>query len=245
MADEQAIAGMDAAWMLETERVQQRQREPLSRSAIVIAALRIIDSEGLEALTMRRLGDELGVRAMAMYRHVRDKNQLLDLVIEGILRGIEYPAFTGDWRADAAAIARAARTGIMRHRHAVTLLASRPWVGPSGLRGMDVTFGVFRRAGLEDRMAVFAQFAIGNYVTGFCAWEAANLGAASEDAAARARALAGYREFVAALPADRFPDLVAVAPVLVSGTLDERFEAGVAFLLDGIEAALNRGSAAG
>jgi hypothetical protein len=123
----------------------------------------------------------------------------------------------------------------MRHRHAVTLLASRPWVGPAGLAGVDATLGVYRRAGLSDRSAIHAQFALGNFVTGFCAWEAANLGAPTEDPEARARVLAEYRAFVADLPPERFPNLTALASQLVAGSLDERFEAGLGFLLDGIE----------
>ncbi len=234
--------GADAAWLLETEQTDQRSRRaPLSRGEIVGAALRIIDEAGLDALSMRRLGDELGVRAMAMYRHVRDKSQLLDLVIEGVLRDIESPVMTGDWRADAAAIARATRRGMVRHRHAITLLASRPWVGPVGLTGMDATIGVFRRGGFSDADAVRAQFALGNFVMGFCSWEASNLGAASEDPAARATLLARYRDFVAGLPADRFPNLAAVGPSLVSGTLDERFDAGLALFLDGIACGDRRG----
>lgn len=230
-------------WLLETEQLQRRRRQaPLTRSEIVAAALRVVDAEGLGALSMRRLGDELGVRAMAVYRHVRDKDQLLDLLIEGVLRDIEPPPPSGDWREDAASIARATRAGMMRHRHALILLASRPWVGPAGLSGVDRTLGVFRGAGLPDRLAVYAQFALGNFVTGFCAWEAANLGAPSENTAARARVLARYQEFVATLPSDRFPNLTAVAPVLVAGSLDDRFEVGLGFVLDGIEAALERQS---
>lgn len=225
----------DTPWLLETEQAGRRQRrDPLSRQEIVMAALRIVDQDGLDSLTMRRLGDELGVRAMAMYRHVRDKNQLLDLLIEGVLRDVEWPEFVDDWRADSSAIARAMRRAMIRHRHAITLLASRPWVGGAGLAGVDQTIGVFRRAGLPDQAAVHAQFALGNYVTGFCAWEAANMGAASEDPRARAEALGQYRELVGGLPAARYPNLVAVADVLVAGSLDERFDAGLGFLLDGI-----------
>ena len=227
--------GQGGDWLLETERAARRRRRgPLSRAEIVAAALRIIDAEGLDALSMRRLGVALDVRAMAMYRHVRDKDQLLDLLIEGILREIEIPPLGGDWRDDTLAIARATRRGFMRHRHAVTLLASRPWVGPSGLAGIDAVLGVFRRAGASARTAVHAQFALGNFVTGFCAWEAANLGARSEDPAARAETLARYRVFVTGLPADRFPNLTALAPQLIEGSLDERFEAGLGFLLDGL-----------
>lgn len=242
MTDDVGAGRGDAGWLLETEQLERRERRaPLSRAEIVAAALRIVDADGLEALTMRRLGDELGVRAMAMYRHVRDKNQLLDLLIEGVLRDVELPAFTGDWRADIAGIAWAMRRAVIRHRHTITLLASRPWVGAAGLAGVDETIGVFRKAGLADQAAVHAQFALGNYVTGFCAWEAANMGASSEDPHARAEALGRYRAFVASLPPERFPNLVAVADVLVAGSLDERFEVGLGFLLDGIEATLPRG----
>lgn len=233
-----------AAEPLEIETTRRSGRAPLSRLAIVAAALRVIDADGFEALNMRRLGQELGVGAMAVYRHVRDKDQLLDLVIEGVLRDVERPELTGDWRQDAARIARATREGLMRHRRAVALVASRPWVGPAGLDGIDVTLGVFRRAGLDDRLAVFAQFALGNFVQGFCAWESANLGAASDDPAARAQVLAGFQALVASLPRDRFPNLVDLAPAIVAGPLDDRFEFGLQALLDGIEAAA-RGTAGG
>ncbi len=157
-------------------------------------------------------------------------------MIEGILREVERPALTGEWREDAARIARATRAGLMHHRRAVGLVASRPWVGPAGLDGIDVTLGVFRQAGLPDRLVVFAQFALGNFVEGFCAWESANLGAASDDPAARAEALAGYQAMVASRPRERFPNLVDLAPEIVAGPLDLRFEFGLGALLDGIEA---------
>jgi len=231
------VLAADPDWLLETEQVtRRRRREPLTRGAIVVASLRIIDDEGVEALSMRRLGLELDVRAMALYRHVRNKEQLLDLIVEGILRGIEAPLPTGDWRNDAAAIGRATRAGLMRHRRAVHLVGSRPWVGAAGLTGLDATLGVFRGAGFDPRTTVYAQFALGNYVGGFCAWEAANLGSASGDPAARSEVLAGYRQLVAGLPPERFPNLVALAGELTAGTLDERFEFGLAALLDGIAA---------
>ena len=192
---------------------------------------------------MRRLGDELGVRAMAMYRHVRDKDELLDLVIDGVLADVDTIEPTGDWRSDAIRIAGSVRQAMQRHRNAVALLASRPWVGRAGLRGIDVTIGVFRRAGLPDRDAIHAQFALGNYVSGFSAWEAANLGAAGEDPDARRAALARYRASIAELPSAEYPALAAVGDELVGGTLDDRFAAGLAFLLDGIAARIADGSA--
>jgi AcrR family transcriptional regulator len=225
----------DADWVLETERpARSRRREPLVRGEIVAAALRIIDAEGVEALSMRRLGGELGVKAMALYRHVRNKEHLLDLVVEGVLRDIEPPALVGDWNADIRAIAHATRRGLLRHRRAVSLVQGRPWVGPAGLVALDVTLGVYRDAGFDDRSAVFAQFALGNYVSGFCAWEAANLGANSDDPVARAAALADYARLVASLPADRYPHLTALTARLTQGSLDERFEFGLAALLRGL-----------
>ncbi len=224
-------------------RKRQRRRGSLTRAEIVAVALRLIDREGIEALSMRRLGDELGVRAMAMYRHVRDKDELLDLVIDGVLADVDTIEPTGDWRSDAIRIAGSVRQAMQRHRHAVALLASRPWVGRAGLRGIDLTIGVFRGAGLRDRDAIHAQFALGNYVSGFSAWEAANLGAAGEDPDARRAALARYRASIAELPTGEYPALAAVGDELIGGTLDDRFAAGLAFLLDGIAARIADGSA--
>lgn len=227
----------DPGWRLETERgIRSRRREPLGRGEIVESALAIIDAEGIEALSMRRLGAELGVRAMALYRHVRNKDQLLDLVVEGVLRDIAPPDISGEWRADVAAIARATRTGLLRHRRAVALVQGRPWVGPAGLAALDLTLGVFRKAGFDGSSAVHAQFALGNYVSGFCAWEAANLGAVADDPQARAAALETYARLIASLPPDRYPNVTALADRLTAGSLEERFEAGLAALIRGLDA---------
>ena len=88
---------------------QTTRREPLTKERIVDAALRVMDAEGLEAVTMRRIGRELGVEAMSLYNHVEDKDDILNGVTERVMTGFDYPPFTGDWFQDGRAMDYRAR----------------------------------------------------------------------------------------------------------------------------------------
>ncbi|MCU0505809.1 MAG: TetR/AcrR family transcriptional regulator C-terminal domain-containing protein [Chloroflexi bacterium] len=222
-------------------RVPRADRLPLSRERILAAALEVLDADGLEGLTMRRLADTLGVGAMSLYRHVTDRDDLLDLVVEGILAETEIPASTGGWRTDLEAIARAARVGLLRHRGATVLVTTRLGLGRGGLAAVERTLGVLRAAGFDDATAVAANRALGNLVAGAVLYEAAGLGGAQGDDRARRRDQG--RALMAALPEDEFPNLRAAAGAMFAVSADAAFDAGLAALLDGFEGLLARGHA--
>jgi AcrR family transcriptional regulator len=219
-------------------RVPRTERLPLTRERILVGALEVLDADGLEGLTMRRLADRLGVGAMSLYRHVTDRDDLLDLVVEGILAETEAPTPSGSWRPDLEAIARAARAGLLRHRSATVLVTTRLGLGRGGLAAVERTLAVLRGAGFDDATAVAANRALGNLVAGAVLYEAAGLGGAQ--GAARARRRDEGRALMAGLPADLYPNLRAAGDALFTVTADEAFETGLGALLDGFEGLLAR-----
>jgi TetR/AcrR family transcriptional regulator, tetracycline repressor protein len=123
--------------------------KPLTRGGIVEAALAIVDEEGLEALSMRRLAAALGADPMAFYNHLPNKAALYDAIVEAIVVDIEVPAAAlslplGDFFLLAG---RAFRESLLRHPRAVSLLATRPLATPIGMRAIDAMLGVFVKAG--------------------------------------------------------------------------------------------------
>ena len=120
----------------------------LSRDSIVAAALRIADEEGLERASFRRIAEELDVTPMALYRHVENKDDLLDGMADRIYAGLPVPEADGDWWAELVALARSTRRALLRHPSAVTLFA-RPLPGPHGERLADALLATLRRAGFD------------------------------------------------------------------------------------------------
>ncbi len=214
-------------------------RPSLDPDRIVDAAIRILDTEGLDALTIRRLAAELGAGAMTLYWYVQNKDELLDLVADRVVAEIAIPA-EGTWRERAEATAVSFRDVLLRHPAAIPFMSARPILGPGALGIMDAAVGVFRDAGFDDDVAADAYFTLTNYVTGFCTWQAANLtvrGAPGTQSDAGRMAL----EYLARLPVDRYPNLVPLAPRIFSGSIDRRFRFGLESLLDGLEVRLGRG----
>jgi AcrR family transcriptional regulator len=213
-------------------------RQPLTRDRIVEAAIALVDEEGPDALTMRAVAQRLGAGTMSLYRHVPGREELLDLVLAAMATEVPVTPPTGDWRMDLAAIARDVRTGLVRRPHLTVLLTSRAGRGVAELPMLDRTLGVLRTAGFGRRGAVMANHALGNYVAGAALWEA--VGLAGETGEARAERRQAAADVIARLPAGQFPGLDWVGPKLVAGSVDERFEAGLEFLLDGFEVFLAR-----
>jgi AcrR family transcriptional regulator len=172
---------------------------------VLDAAIRVADRGGVEAITMRRVAQELGVEAMSLYHHVPNKDAILDAVVDVVFAAIELPgAECDDWRDAIRARASSAREVLSRHSWALGLMDSRRNPGPATLRHHDAVLGVLREAGFTVPMAVHAVSLIDSYVGGFVLQEA-NLPVATPDEVERVAG--GILEH---LPEDELPYLTEV-----------------------------------
>lgn len=177
-------------------------RGPLTREEIVAAGIALLDREGPDALSMRRLGQELGSGATSLYWHVKNKDQLLDLIVDAVIGEVVHeiePA--SGWRQELEALAMAVRRVLLRHRNVAPLLGERPTIGPAALDAAEHTMAILRRAGFDDRTTSLASGSLINYAAGFALFESKSPGGAdSPEAKARADAVMAY--FRALPPSD-------------------------------------------
>lgn len=146
-------------------------RPRLSRERVLAAAVRLADADGIDSLTMRKLGAELGVEAMSLYRHVANKDDLLDGLVDAVFAEIELPPAGGDWRTAMRLRAFSVRRALSRHRWATGLMESRAVPGPANLRHHDAVLGTLRAAGFSVAMAAHAYSVLDAYVYGFALQE--------------------------------------------------------------------------
>ncbi|MFC4373556.1 TetR/AcrR family transcriptional regulator [Nocardia halotolerans] len=148
-------------------------RTPLSRERILDAAIRVADRGGAEAITMRRIAQELGVEAMSLYHHLPNKDAVLDGVVDTVFAAIDLPSIDSpDWRSAVRTRARSARAVLTQHSWALGLMDSRRNPGPSTLRHHDAVLGVLRTAGFSLPMAAHAVSLIDSYISGYVLQEA-------------------------------------------------------------------------
>jgi AcrR family transcriptional regulator len=210
------------------------QREKLSRDRVVEAALRIMDMEGLDAVTMRRVGRELGVEAMSLYNHVRDKDDLLDGIREHVLSLFMDPGTEGPWEERARKAARTWRQVLRSHPNTLVLISESkgPGMTPGAIRPTEITLRLLRETGLPEDDAVKAFCAFGGFIIGFVMFEV-GMTRATEASVAESPT---PEQLTAALPADEFPCFMASLPYLMQGDIDQRFEYGLDLLLTGLRA---------
>ena len=142
-------------------------RTPLTRERILLAAVDLADRDGLEGLSMRRLGQELGVEAMALYRHIRDKNDLLDGVIEVVIGQIDRPRPGKDWKASMRRQALAARKVMLAHPWAKRALEDRGTTGPAILAYVETILAILRGGGFSVDLAHHTLHVMGSRIFGF------------------------------------------------------------------------------
>jgi TetR/AcrR family tetracycline transcriptional repressor len=217
-------------------------RERLTRDRVATAALRIMDDEGLDAVTMRRIAREVGVEAMSLYHHVRDKEDLLDGVCAMVMREFRYPDEDRPWIDVARDGAREWRRVLREHPNVIALWADRqrPMTELEALMPMEFALRVIGRAGIGDREGVLVFNVLGGYIMGVVMME---VGAMFSAGTSRAGAPAGPHAmhsklpdeaFARLLPADTMPCLAAALPHLAGCNPDEQFEFGLDLLLAGI-----------
>jgi AcrR family transcriptional regulator len=144
-----------------------KRRAALSRDRILLAAISIADRDGIESLSMRKLGQELGVEAMSLYNHVRNKVDMLDGMVDDVFSEIELPADETDWRTAMRGRAISARQALLRHPWAIGLMESRATPGPATLRHHDAVLGSLRKAGFSVDLAAHAYSILDGYIYGF------------------------------------------------------------------------------
>jgi AcrR family transcriptional regulator len=207
-------------------------RGRLSRGLIVRTALQLMDDQGLDAVTMRRVGRELGVEAMSLYNHVHDKEDLLDGIAEAALAEFDVvPSADDDWLAQGRAAAHEWRKLLKKHPNVMTLLVERkhPMTSSDAIRPTEVALQILRRAGLSERDTVHAFQAIGGYIFGFVMMEIGNV------APGRPGSDLDVAKELELLSAE-FPTFAALFPVMADCDMDATFEFGLDLLLEGIRA---------
>jgi AcrR family transcriptional regulator len=222
-----------------TER--QRKRRPLDQAQVVRAALALLDEIGLDKLTMRRLAARLGVKAASLYRHVRNKEELLALLGDEISAQIPFAEPEGSWRDQLATMAWNVRRGLLAHRDAARVLASTPPVGPRRLRHVEAVLRALRGSGLTDQEAARAAYHLNNFVTEFAADEARFAAYAAGSGTSRRKMFAEARRQFKSLPVEEYPTIVALADHLTEDAQDALFQFGIDMCLRGIQAMAKRG----
>jgi AcrR family transcriptional regulator len=142
-------------------------RNRLSRERVLRAAIAHADAGGLEALSMRKLADELGVAPMALYRHVANKDDLLDGMVDVVFGEVYLPPSGPDWRTAMRQRAISLRDVLGRHRWAIGLMESRTHPGPANLRHHDAVLGSLRAGGFDIALAAHAYSLLDSYIYGF------------------------------------------------------------------------------
>jgi AcrR family transcriptional regulator len=210
------------------------RRVPLRRDRVLDAALALADAGGLEALTMRRLGEELGVGAMALYRHVRNKDDLVDGLVDMVFTEVGLPPTGVDWRAAMRKRAISLRDVLLRHRWAIGLMESRTNPGPATLRHHDAVIGSLLAAGFDMAMAAHAYSLLDSYIYGFALTK---MSLPFEDTADIADVAQTMLE---PFPINAYPNLAAfITEHAMQPGYDyaDEFEYGLDLILDGLEGA--------
>lgn len=211
--------------------IQPSPRPPLTRQRVLKAAVALADRDGLGALTMRRLGNELGVEAMSLYKHVANKEKILDGIVELVVGEIEMPLDGSDWREAMRRRAASAREVLSRHSWAIGLLEARPLKGPTALRYLDAILGTLRAAGFSIENAVHAFWLLDSFVYGHVIQETSTPISTSE----------GLTESTGSaleeIPTEEYPHLVEIGEeALRSGySFDSEFEYGLDLILDALD----------
>lgn len=164
-------------------------REPLSRARIVHTALDLADREGIAALSMRKLAQQLGVEAMSLYNHVSNKDDILDDMVDAVFAEIGLPECDNDWKSAMRQRADSMRTALVRHPWALGLLESRRHPGPATLAHHDAVIGCLRRAGFSLAMTAHAYSLTDSYIYGFALQELSFPTGFKDDTAALATAI--------------------------------------------------------
>lgn len=218
-------------WRSPIERRAKRGPAPqLDRGLIVARALEIVDAEGITALSLRRLADDLGVTAMSLYWHVADKAELLELVGQAVMDEIQIPVRNGDWKDQLRDIHRSMFVSFLRHANATEIVAGRARFGASGIAAFERILTILLDAGFTPEAAFDAYQSLYLFTLGFMAISIRT-----------AEFVEGQRQglgYMLSLPVERYPSIRVVAPVIGRQSREQQLEIGLQVVIEGIAAGL-------
>ena len=208
----------------------RRAPAPLSRDRILNAAVAVADKGGFDSLSMRNLAEELGTAPMSLYRHVANKEDLLDAMVDVVFAEMYPPAVGSDWKAELRKRGVSAREALRRHPWAIGLMETRMSPGPASAVHHNATMGCLREAGFPFRDAVHAYNLLDSYTYGFALQEKTIPFETPEESAEMAKTT------VADMGAE-YPYLAEVVVELGKRGYDynEEFEFGLELILDALE----------
>jgi AcrR family transcriptional regulator len=213
---------------------EARPRPRLNRKRVLRAAMAYADGHGVDALSMRTLADLLSVSPMALYRHVANRDDLVDSMIDVVFSEIDLPSSGADWKTAMRQRALSLREVLAHHRWAIGLMESRSHPGPANLRHHDAVIGCLRAAGFNMEMTAHAYSLLDGYIYGFALTKMNLPFTGSEEIGAVAE------EMLQPFSPDEYPNLVelitehAMKPGYDYG---DEFEYGLDLILDGVERA--------
>jgi len=196
----------------------------LDQDQIVEAALELLDRAGLAGVTTRKVAERLGIKSASLYWHIRDREQLLDLLSDRIVADARWPRASAGWREKIERLMKEYLRCLLAHRDAARVAAGRPPTGPNRLRGAETLLTALLNSGLGERESIDAGLVLTTYVVGF---------ALEQQAAAASSAGEGHLDdaFMKA-----YPTLTRLAAQVGPGSTSGRFGEGLKLVLDGIEA---------
>jgi len=220
------------AWVGVDPRDDVPPRPPLTRANVVRAALLMVDDQGLNALTMRALAQQLDVSTMALYNHVRDKEELVDLMVDLMLGEVDCSPTEGHWQDQLRSLIRSYHQALSSHRGLARVYSFRVRIGPHGLMVMERTLQLLTDAGFARAAAADAFFTLFTYTVGYHQMGRVEpLDAQSPD---------GESGYYLALPPEEIPTVTRLAQHLGGAHQAGRFERGLDTLLAGLEAIRHR-----
>lgn len=209
---------------------------PLSRDRVLQAALQLADEGGIESLSMRKLAQTLGVKAMSLYNHVAHKNDIIEGIVDRVMGEIALPTTDTDWKSAMRLRALSAHRVLLQHPWAAIAIMSGVNVGPAALRYVDATLGCLREAGFSWEMADQVWNAMDSHIYGFTL-QALNFPFEEEEYAVVAK------EFVGMIPPEQYPYLNGLTQEVIAKRYSgiHAFEFGLNILLDGFDPLRSQG----
>ncbi len=218
-----------------TTRAKPAAREPLTRDRVADTAVRIMDAEGYGAVTMRRIGRELGVEAMSLYNHVADKDDLVTAMIDAVFRDFALPSGdAGDWEEQVRSQARSYRAVLLAHPDVIQLLAenTQPSTRMESLLPLESALATLREIGLSDQEVVTAYRMFGGFIIGYVMMETRGIMSLGDDVDVGA---------VSAVIPDELSTLKRLVPMICAPNREVDFDFGIEVMVRGLRDRARRG----